>query len=103
MRAKPQRNWTDDEVDKLIALKQDFYTEKEIASELNRTYKSVQNKVSQIRLHTNIESLASDRWTDNDIKLLFELRKRGYRYKKISEILDRTESSCRSKHQSFKR
>lgn len=53
MRKKPQKNWTQHEIKKLIELRNNGLNFYQIANELNRTYTSVQRKYKQYEKEIN--------------------------------------------------
>ena len=92
------RKWTDYENATLIRLKKDFVPEKDIALKLNRTQGSIKCRVSEIRLHTKIESILN-KWADSEIRKLINLRSKKMKWCEIALELNRTEDSCRGKYE----
>lgn len=86
------RKWTDYEDATLIRLKKDFLPEKDIALKLNRTQSSIKGRVSEIRLHTKIESLLN-KWTKSEDAILIKLKNDLVQSSQIALKLNRSKCS----------
>jgi len=84
------RYWTDEEVDKLIALTEKGYTDKEIAEKLvKRSAKAVETK----RLRMKI----SKGWDKEDVRLLKTLYNKNKTHQEMSDILGKTNAGVANK------
>lgn len=85
--------WTDDEVNKLISLSEQ-YTLDEISKNLNRNPSQVYNKA--LRMGIEISNNRKKRWTKEDDKKLIDLHT-SYGLHQIAKIMNRSESTIRKK------
>lgn len=86
------KRWTEDEDATLLKLRADGCTAKEITAHLSgRSYAAVRARLA---------NLAPDNlnrpWTEEDVKLLFDLKEEGRTTKYIAKRLDRTVSAVSS-------
>jgi hypothetical protein len=101
-----KRPWTKEEIEQLINLRKQNKTSKEISKILNRTIQSCQTTFSNIIRKTNLNYLPKHSkpvgWTQQEIELLIELKRRYKSRDYIAKQLNRSVSSCSQKSRRLK-
>lgn len=112
MSIKKERLWTDKDDNKLIQMRQNDFPYNHIATTLNRTNDACRTRYKKIgkqrslrgdscNTSDNIEiSGTSKSWTEEQLEILWELRRNATPYKLIALELGRTIESCSSKYSS---
>ncbi|KAG6108850.1 hypothetical protein E4U14_003453 [Claviceps sp. LM454 group G7] len=93
--------WTLEEHDLLLRLKEAGESWQEISEKLERTPRACQNQYKQRFVvfpgsKASLRAKLNKPWTDEENKLLLELKKAGRTWKEISESMGRTPGACRS-------
>lgn len=84
-----KKRWTRDEDEKLIFLVKEYkYNCTEIAERLQRSENSIRSRLGRLGVKFRpIKKMEIYRWTEEEIKILIELIKKGYDYKTIQRKL----------------
>ncbi|KAG5958863.1 hypothetical protein E4U56_005266 [Claviceps arundinis] len=95
------KSWTLEEHDLLLTLKEAGESWQDISEKLERTPRACKNQYKQrfVVFPGSIASLQAKLnkpWTDEENKLLLELKKAGRTWREISESMGRTSGACRS-------
>jgi hypothetical protein len=101
---KHYKEWTPEEVHKLLVLYKRKMSNEEIAKELQRSEVSVRTKIYKMinngQLHKNI--IVQLPWREVEIELMYKLEKEGLTDPQIAEELGRTEMQIASKRRRLK-
>jgi len=102
--------WSEEEVEKMLKLKNTGHSWAHIAAVLNRTKNSCQQKLKEMKnagdgraslvtkSRKKSKSSINDSWPEDDMITLYELRRSGVPYKLIAQELGRSESAIMSKY-----
>lgn len=90
--------WTDEKVEKLIQLYNSGMSYKEMQLEMGVSTSKLTAKVHLLAEEGRIELRWSPKeFTDEEVKKIIEMRKKGMSYSKIGKALGRTDGSCSKK------
>lgn len=98
LRTKKYRLWTEGEMERLEK-SLPLCDWAEIAEKVGRTEDACRKKASELGLSLD----QRQDWTTKDLKILHEGRVNGMSYKKIANMLSRTESSVRKRYARYKK
>lgn len=107
---KRNQVWTNEEIERLISLKDSGHDFNHIASVLNRSYEACRKKLQCLRKeiatgssnpfeNTSINRHGKD-WSIEDLELLYNFRKDGTPFSLIATELSRTTRDCENKYKS---
>ncbi len=87
--------WTEENINKLIALHQQGLTYSEIARELGITKNSVTSKVQRLINFGILESRMDHiLWSEEDLEMMFKLREDGKTWTEIGQIFGKSSNTC---------
>lgn len=108
---KNSGKWTQEEIDKLIKLRDSGFTYSHISTVMGRSEDSLKGKMSSV-FKKSIKKIKKQSghgpevedynrpWTEGEMQSLYELRKEGIPYQIIAQDLNRSVDSCKSKFSS---
>ena len=96
---KERRNWTEDEIEKLICMYNDGASYIDIMEAVRHSESSIATKLTQLRSRGRIAGVRSkDAWTQEEVDTLLTMKDQGHSLEKISKALGKSYASVWSKN-----
>lgn len=98
-----RRDWTENEIEKLIAMYIDGASYTEMAEELRHSESSLATKLTKLRKEGRIASIRSkDEWTQKQVDTLLKMKAQGHTLEEIGEVIGRSYMAVWCKYRKIK-